>query len=332
MNKSLYVLPLALMISLCGAAHAEDATEGYPEQAIEDANSAQDPIAVLLASEKAAPAKVAKEVTKASATKHKSAPVPLPVPRPKDLGSDLPKKPAVHQEPNWVPNVAINPNLPNPLWGATAERRMWTFTVEGVVAARLSDLELAKDKESFCPGYNNASRSQKVNCWVMIVSSISKFESGFKTGDSFRETDGNNSIGLLALSPGECPNAKTARALSGAQPNLTCGVNMMAKLVGHDHYISGPSEHRGAARYWSTLRAPYTVYDKTRHKNLHLGYRTQIVGMVKGYRGNGKPPAVDTTCEVERGPGELFEAADRDELDKEHVDMTGDRDFFEPRF
>jgi hypothetical protein len=73
------------------------------------------------------------------------------------------------------------------------------------------------------------------------------------------------------------------------------------------------------------------VYDKTRHKNLNLGYRSQIESMTKGYRGNGKPPALETASEMDSSMAEVFDVADRDELDKEHVDMTGDRDFFEPR-
>ena len=32
---------------------------------------------------------------------------------------------------------------------------------------------------------------------------------------------------------------------------------MMADLIARDGFISGPSSHRGAAAYWSTLRAPY---------------------------------------------------------------------------
>lgn len=302
MKKQIYLLPLALFLSLSGAARA-----------------AADPIEALLVSQEQNAAQ--------PAAKPLANPVPLPPRRPKDLGAGPSKKAPL-----------VNLNLPSPLWGATAARRTWTETTREVVSRRLRDLERAKDKEAFCPSYSKASVSQKVNCWVMLVSAVSKLESGFKTGDAFKESNGIDSIGLLALSPGECPNAHTARALSTAAANLVCGVNMMARLVAQDHYISGPADHRGAARYWSTLRPPYKSYDARFHRNLNLGYKNQIVAMTRVYRGHAAAPEmaasyeVDAIYEVELGDGEVFEAVDHDVNDKEYVPLNDDRDFFEPRF
>lgn len=149
----------------------------------------------------------------------------------------------------------------------------------------MSELERARDVETFCPGYRQASAAQKHNCWLLLVAAIAKFESAFNPATSFREPDGNYSVGLLALSPGECSNAPTMKALMSAVPNLVCGVGKMAALVGRHGYIDGPESGRGASRYWSTLRAPYRRWDPTRNRYLNLGKRNLIIPLVRGYRG-----------------------------------------------
>lgn len=118
------------------------------------------------------------------------------------------------------------------------------------------------------------------------MAAVSEFESAFKAGDSFREPDGNYSVGLLALSPNECPNAHTIAQLEQAVPNLVCGTNRMAALIAHDGYIDGPASRRGASSYWSTLRAPYKEWDASRGRYLSLGKKNQILPLVRGYRGH----------------------------------------------
>ncbi len=179
---------------------------------------------------------------------------------------------------------AINASaaLGTPAWGS---RRSWTQAVSKVVIARFDDFNKAKDVEVFCPGYRRAAKPAQVHCWVMIAAAISKFESAFKPESSFREPDGNYSIGLLALSPGECPNASTHNSLKQAEANLVCGMNRMATLIKNYGNIDGPADCRGASRYWSTLRAPYKRWDPTRKRNLNLGKRNLILPMTRGYRG-----------------------------------------------
>jgi hypothetical protein len=154
-----------------------------------------------------------------------------------------------------------------------------------VVHARIRDFDSAKDAEVFCPGYRSASQPERENCWLLLVSAISKFESNFKVGDSFREPTGQDSIGLLALSPGECPNAPTARQLMDPVQNLICGVNMMAKLIARRGYIDGSTNGRGGATdYWSTLKPRHKRFDKTRNRYLNLGYKAEIIAFTKRYR------------------------------------------------
>lgn len=173
-------------------------------------------------------------------------------------------------------------NGTQPAWG---NRAAWTQAVHRIVRARMQDFNHARDVETYCPGYKNATTSQKESCWVFLVAAISKFESAFNAGDSFREPDGNFSIGLMALSPNECPNASTHKSLQSALPNLVCGTNKMASLIRKFGYIDGPESARGASRYWSTLRKPYKRWDPTRKRNLNLGKRDQVIPLVRGYRG-----------------------------------------------
>lgn len=183
------------------------------------------------------------------------------------------------QPPGLPPEDA---SLGAPAWGRG--RVAWTRAVRTVAYARIRDFERASDKETFCPGYSQAAPAQRLNCWVLILAAVSKFESGFNAGSSFREPDGSYSVGLLALSPRECPNAPTVRALMNPVANLVCGANRMAALIARDGYLDGPEPRRGAASYWSTLRAPYRRWDPTRNRTLNLGKKDQILPLTRGYR------------------------------------------------
>lgn len=183
-----------------------------------------------------------------------------------------------------TPSLVSSVGLGTPAWG---NKPAWNNVVLKVVNARFNEFNKAKDVEIFCPGYRRASKKAQMHCWVMLAAAISKFESAFKPESSFREPDGNYSIGLLALSPGECPNASTHKSLQQAEANLVCGMNRMATLIGRHGNIDGPEHCRGASRYWSTLRAPYKRWDPTRKRNLNLGKRNLILPLTKGYRGTG---------------------------------------------
>jgi hypothetical protein len=203
------------------------------------------------------------------------------------------------EELSQAGKVIVKPKsaLGLPAWGGAPARRSWANAVLGVVRARIRDLEKARDVETFCPGYRSASAAQKHNCWLLVVAAISKFESNFVPSSSFREPDGNYSVGMMAMSPGECPNAPKLNDLKVAVPNLICGTNRMAMLIARDGYIDGPDPRRGAARYWSTLRKPYKRWDPTRDRYLNLGKRNLILPLVKGYRGGRSLASVEAQWE-----------------------------------
>ncbi|MGZ3695532.1 MAG: hypothetical protein ACXWQO_15590 [Bdellovibrionota bacterium] len=164
------------------------------------------------------------------------------------------------------------------LWSEKSQTERWTAAVLSVVRARIRQFEKARDIDKFCPGYREASVAQKEACWVRLVSAVSKFESGFNPRDTYREANGRMSIGLLALSTGECPEAKTSSALKEPLGNLLCGTRMMAELIDRDGIIENPPPHRGAAAYWSVLRTPY---GHGKHKH---GKVSRIIPLTKQYR------------------------------------------------
>lgn len=144
------------------------------------------------------------------------------------------------------------------LWARFGGTESWTATVIAIVQARRADFEQARDIEVFCPGYLRASQAQRDICWLRIIGSIVEFESSFKpAARPFCEGDGVYSVGLMALSTGECPDAMTIPEMMDPVKNLTCGINRMAKLIRRDHVIS--ENNLGASAYWSTLRKPYTA-------------------------------------------------------------------------
>lgn len=195
-------------------------------------------------------------------------PVPIPPPTPAPPGN--PELAYFHRASLWAPRVKTS--LP------------WTRTVLSVVRARIKDLEHARDIEQFCPGYSSATSSQREICWLRLVGGVVEFESSFQPDEPpFHEGNGVYSVGLMALSAGECPNAPTQKALMNAVENLICGVNKMAYLVGRGKAIAGP-RNEGASAYWSTLRPAHKKWDPVRQRWLYLGKKELIVARTRVFK------------------------------------------------
>ena len=170
------------------------------------------------------------------------------------------------------------------LWAHVPGSQSWTAVTMKIIAARMPALEAAADKEYFCPGYSQSSTAQKQICWLRLVGGIVEFESSFQpTQPPFHEPGGGVSVGLLALSPGECPNAPSVRALMNPVQNLACGVNMMANLIARGRAIDN-ARFTGASRYWSTLRPAHKVWDRIRKRYLFLGKKREIAARTRSFR------------------------------------------------
>jgi|GEM_PF-4648979 len=186
----------------------------------------------------------------------------------------LPVDPSKPAPPPYVPPpvLPLEPSQPPPapmraqptlatyhrgsIWSRIGNTERWTAAALAVVQARRIDFEQARDVETFCPGYARANQAQRDICWLRIIGAVVELESSFKyNGRPFCEGNGVYSVGLMALSTGECPNAMTIPELMNPEANLICGINRMAKLIARDHYVEG--EKKGASAYWSVLRTPY---------------------------------------------------------------------------
>lgn len=210
------------------------------------------------------------------------APSPAPRPAPATPGTPLP---APMPKPVPQPVPPLDRDLGVPAWGAAIARRPWTEAVRNVVRVHLAQFERAADRNEFCPGYDEANRHERVNCWVMLVAAVSFYESDFLPGTKYLESNGKYSVGLLALTAGECPMARDVQMLQDPVLNLTCGTAIMARAIGRDGYVNGPAERRGAAAYWSSLRNPYRQWSERHQRYLSLGKKPLILPMVRGYRG-----------------------------------------------
>ena len=167
---------------------------------------------------------------------------------PTTSGSD-PGTPALPTPPATVPSTG-GPAA----WSALGNTTAWTKAVQSIVQRDLAKFEAAKDVASFCPGYASATLAQRETCWVRLVSGVTQLESDFNPASMYFENFGVWSVGLMQLSPGECPNAPTIAALKDPIQNLVCGTAKMATLIAKYGYVTTPDGVHGAAAYWSTLR------------------------------------------------------------------------------
>lgn len=118
-----------------------------------------------------------------------------------------------------------------------------------------------KDFHSWC---GNAAKKKEF--YVMLFSSLARFESAFKPATSYTENfkDAKGvpvvSRGLLQISKesanGYGCNIKDDKELHDPRTNLRCGVRIAARWIPRDGVIQGKETAgwRGMARYWSPFR------------------------------------------------------------------------------
>lgn len=121
------------------------------------------------------------------------------------------------------------------------------------------------DMDTYCPNYAKRSWTERKRAWVMMISALARFESGFKPEvtytEAFADSSGKKVIsrGLLQISQ-ESANGygcgiKDAKQLHDVQTNLSCGVRILNKWVVQDGVVSSKgAPWKGAPRYWSPFR------------------------------------------------------------------------------
>ncbi len=141
-------------------------------------------------------------------------------------------------------------------WAERAEGAEWTVEAMEAVAAKddvLADVVPA-DIATWCPGYADASISERRAFWVGLMSAVSYHESRFTpevTGG------GGRYIGLMQISPitakGHGCDATSVSALKDGGENLSCAVEIFAEKVAADGMVAGNGK-KGLGRDWGPFR------------------------------------------------------------------------------
>ena len=167
--------------------------------------------------------------------------------------------------------VIPDPSMPDSLsWEINhPERKEWSARLISLVSQNKDDLERGQP-ETFIAGYNGLpSEALKIKFWCELLVAVAKFESDWNPKNVFKEPPslGVNSIGLLQLSLVDqthfdlTPHIDDEDELKKPLLNLGWGVTIFARLLKRDGIVASGtgSASRGAARYWSVLRAGHKI-------------------------------------------------------------------------
>ena len=143
-----------------------------------------------------------------------------------------------------------------------------------------------KDGKQFCANFDKLSIAEKKEFYLMLISSMARYESGFKPSsqykESFKDDHGENIIsrGLLQISKGSSQyygcGITDAQMLHDPKMNLECGVKILNKWIVKDGCVACRTDKwLGGARYWSVLR-------ETRSPFLKIQNKTKSLNICKG--------------------------------------------------
>ena len=151
------------------------------------------------------------------------------------------------------------------------------------------------DMNSFCPNFKTFNSDEKNEFFASLIAEMASYESDYNTKETFVETNGNISAGLLGISYGSlsesykdlgCSVIENAEDLKDGKKNIKCGLAIMSKWI-HQHKFLALNKRTGASIYWSTLRPPYHVTinikknSKVIKKDVVVGKKSEIVAGLK---------------------------------------------------
>jgi len=187
-------------------------------------------------------------------------------------------------------------------WDKVSTKGFWTWTAYQSLEKNGKKLveKTPKDVVAFCPKYFELSLHEKKIFWINLLSSIAKRESAFDSdvfNDESQFQSGLNAIsrGLLQISFSSTQNSKyrkhgclinKAEDLVNPEKNLACGVGIMDFLA-LDGCVSCQKNGKwlGIARYWSTLRDPYTLPCASCSTGVaNIGKKLEIIEELKNYK------------------------------------------------
>lgn len=203
--------------------------------------------------------------------KNPSFEVPSAAPEAADTGNE----PEAPEEAGDIPESAYKA-YPL-LWeSARAEGKEWSRYVLNLIHQQTPNLiQGSADMATFCPRYSYLTTDERVNLWGLLISAMTKYESGFNPLSRMQETTmGTDPItrkpvyseGLLQLSYQDvkvypfCDEFNWARdkSLSPSDPrktilnpykNLNCGIQILAQQLKRKNRIALSS-----GVYWSVIK------------------------------------------------------------------------------
>lgn len=147
-------------------------------------------------------------------------------------------------------------DLPAMRWDHRPEAPTWTKSSMSLIAANDSVLadRIPADIEGFCPGYDDATLTERRAFWAGLLSATAKHESSWNPAAS---GGGGRYIGLMQISPQTARShgcsATSASSLKDGEQNLACAIRIMSKQVGRDGVVAG-SGRQGIGRDWGPFR------------------------------------------------------------------------------
>lgn len=147
--------------------------------------------------------------------------------------------------------------LPPMGWDARPEAPEWTARTLMAVALRdnhLTDI-VPEDIETWCPGYAEASDSDRRAFWAGLMSAVARYESSWNPQAA---GGGGRYIGVMQISPRSASHhgctADTASELKDGAANLECAADIIATSVAADRMVAG-NGREGAGRDWMPFRS-----------------------------------------------------------------------------
>lgn len=148
-------------------------------------------------------------------------------------------------------------NAPMPMgWDHRPEAVEWTGRTLAAVASEDDALTetVPADIDTWCPGYETASVTERRAFWAGLMSAVAKYESSWNPQAA---GGGGRYIGVMQISPASAKlhgcEADTAGELKDGAANLECATQMIAKGVEMDGMVAG-SGRQGAGRDWMPFR------------------------------------------------------------------------------
>lgn len=181
----------------------------------------------------------------------------------------IPKPPI--SEPVPTPTPEVVKVIYKADWDGKAKGPEYTQALEDALdanGAALLNMADIKDADVYCPKFSKLLPEQRKQLFFTLISTMSKFESGHDTNqtytESFADSSGKKVVsrGLLQISQESANQSKYKCGIAKPQDlhvpytNLACGVKILSAWIVQDGYIGSKVDGgwKGGARYWSVLR------------------------------------------------------------------------------